>query len=259
MSPPGDITYLTKEDTDISYTEAQTTIQTLGDILDFMAPHAGGSVPDEDSTEYDEWVMWIKNKYEEYARRGFWRRLLTREEITLTEGDTTKVLPDRFHKPNGLYMLIVTNDDGVGVDWNETPNSDNQTIFIEMISDPDSANFGKWQMRFENEIEETTTAIIWYFAMPPIPGATTDKIILPGDMIGFAALSEYFRQANQPGSQDDAKADAENRFTEYMALEVIPDKSELLTNSEQQTNRVDRLVVARNYYRNRPSRNSRVY
>lgn len=239
----------------MAYTNAQTTIQTLGDVLDFMAPHAGGSVPDEDSTEYLEWVMWIKNKYEEYARRGFWRRTLTREVITLTEGDETHVLPDRFFKPNGLYMCIVNE-----VDWNEPINSDDQTIFIEMINDPEDANFGKWQMRFKNAVEETdATVVIWYFSMPPIPGALTDKLILPGDMIGFAALGEYFRQANQPGSQDDAKADAENRFAEYMALEVIPAKNELLTNSEQQTNKVDRLVAARNQYRNRPNRNSRIF
>lgn len=244
----------------MSYTEAQTTIQTLGDVLAFMAPHAGGSVPDADSTEYAEWVMWIKNKYEEYARRGFWRRTLTREVITLTADATTHVLPARFFKPNGLYMCVVD-----GVDWNENGNSDEQTIFVEMVGDPGTVeapntDFGKWQMRFDNPVETTdATVVLWYFAMPPIPGAAGDKIILPGDMIGFAALSEYFRQANQPGSQDDAKADAENRFSEYMALEVIPDKSTLLTNSEQQTNKVDRLVVARNQYRNRPNRNSRIY
>jgi hypothetical protein len=157
-------------------------------------------------------------------------------------------------------MLIVTNSaTGKDVDWNEFGNSDEQTIFVEMIGDPDDADFGKWQMRFDNAVEETTSAILWYFAMPPIPGATEDKLILPGDMIGFAALSEYFRQANQPGSQDDTKADAENRFAEYMALEVLPAKNELLSNRENQVTRVDRLVVARGYYRNRQNRNSRVY
>jgi len=237
----------------MSYTSASTTIQTLQDVLDFMAPQAGGSVPDSDSTEYAEWVMWIQNKYEEYARRGFWRRTLTREVITLTEGDETHVLPDRFFKPNGLYMCIVDE-----VDWNEAGNSDEQTIFIEMIGDTEDEDFGKWQMRFNNAVEETdATVVLWYFAMPPIPNAADDKLILPGDMIGFAALAEYFRQANQAGSQDDAKADAENRFLEYISLEVIPPKNELLTNSEQQTNRVDRLAVARSYYTNRPGRNVR--
>lgn len=244
----------------MAYTEASTTIQTLGDILSFMAPHAGGSVPDEDSTEYDDWVMWIKNKYEEYARRGFWRRTLTRDTLTLSEDDETALLPARFFKPNGLYMLIVTDSNsGAAVDWNENPNSDNQTTFIEMINDPTDDNFGRWQVRFGTAVAEDTTAVIWYFAMPPIPGTSTDKIILPGDMIGFAALSEYFRQANQPGSQDDAKADAENRFAEYMALEVIPDKSELLTNAEQPVNRKDRLVTARSYYQHRSGRNRRTF
>ena len=215
-----------------------------------MAPQAGGSVPDTDSDEYAEWVMWIQNKYEEYARRGFWRRTLTREVITLTAEATTHVLPDRFFKPNGLYMCIVDE-----VDWNEVGNSDEQTIFVEMIGDPDDEDFGKWQMRFDNAVVTTdATVIIWYFAMPPIPNLSTEKLILPGDMIGFAALSEYFRQANQTGSQDDARDEAENRFAEYMALEVIPDKSELLTSKESQAQRTDRLGIARSYYTTRPRR-----
>ena len=235
----------------MAYTSASTTIQTLQDVLDFMAPQAGGSVPDSDSTEYAEWVMWIQNKYEEYARRGFWRRTLTREVITLTEGDETHVLPDRFFKPNGLYMCIVDS-----VDWNEPGNSDDQTIFIEMIGDPDDENFGKWQMRFDNAVVETdATVIMWYFANPPVPNALTDYMLLPGDMIGFAALAEYYRQANQEGSQDKAEEDAENRFQEYLALEVIPDKSELLTNKEDQVTRVDRLLKAKAYYTNRVGRN----
>lgn len=242
----------------MSYTLASTTIQTLGDVLSFMAPHAGGSVPDSDSTEYTEWKRWVQNKYEEYARRGFWRRTLTRETLAITEDDETALLPVRFFKPNGLYMFIVTNSDtGVAVDWNENPNSANQTTFVEMINDPEDENFGRWQVRFGTAVPETTTAVIWYFAMPPIPGASDDKLILPGDMIGFAALAEYFRQANQPGSQDDARNDAENRFAEYMALEVIPDKSELLTNAEQPVNRKDRLVVARSYYESRTGRINR--
>ena len=225
--------------------------------MDFMAPFAGGTVPQDGDTEYDEWVAWIQNKQEEYARRAFWRRCLTREEITLTDGDETVVLPDRFSRPNGLYMLIVTDstDSTKSVDWNENGNSDGQSIFIEMVNDIDSSDFGKWRMRFDNEIEETTTAVIWYFSQPPVPNALTDKILLPGDMIGYAALAEYYRQANQEGSQDKAEDDAENRFNEYLALEVIPDKSELLTNSENQAIRVDRLGKARGYYASRVGRN----
>lgn len=243
----------------MAYSEVQTNIQTLGDVLDFMAPFAGGSVPDSGSVEYDQWVMWIINKQEEYGRRAFWRRQLTRDTIAITEGDETILLPDRFYKPNGLYMFIVTNDEGVGVDWNEHGNSDEQTIFIEMINDPDDANFGKWQARLLNAVEETATAVIWYFSQIPTPGATTDKLLLPGDMVGYAALGEYFRQANQAGSQDDARDEAENRFAEYLALEVIPDKSTLLTNRENNVTRVDRLLRAKSYYYSRPGRNQQTY
>jgi len=225
--------------------------------MDFMAPFAGGTVPAETDDEYAQWISWIQNKQEEYARRAFWRRCLTRETIELTLDDETVVLPDRFYKPNGLFMLIVTDDSDSTktVDWNEAGNSDGQTIFVEMINDPDSSDFGLWQMRFDDAVEYTNTAVIWYFSQPPVPNALTDKILLPGDMIGFAALAEYYRQANQEGSQDKAEQDAENRFQEYLALEVIPDKSELLTNSENQVTRVDRLLKAKAYYTSRPNRN----
>lgn len=241
----------------MAHTSVNTTISTLGDVMDFMAPFAGGTVPSESDDEYAQWISWIQNKQEEYARRAFWRRCLTRETIELTLDDETVVLPDRFYKPNGLFMLIVTDDSDSTktVDWNEAGNSDGQTIFVEMINDPDSSDFGLWQMRFDDAVEYTNTAVIWYFSQPPVPNALTDKILLPGDMIGFAALAEYYRQANQEGSQDKAEQDAENRFQEYLALEVIPDKSELLTNSENQVTRVDRLLKAKAYYTSRPNRN----
>lgn len=226
--------------------EISTSIRTLVDVLNFMAPFAGGSVPDGDSQEYSDWVRWIQIKQEEYARRAFWRRCLTREIITLN-GETT-VLPDRFNRPNALYMLIVD-----GVDWNETPNTDEQNVFVEMNNDPDDANFGKWQMRFLNKADNDE-AILWYFANPPKPTAESDILILPGDMIGYSALAEYFRTTGAEGSQDKAEEDAENRFIEYLSIEVIPDKSELLRNSESDT-RVDRLATARSYYANRSRRN----
>ena len=238
----------------MALTSVQTTIQTLGDVLDFMAPFAGGTVPAEADTEFGEWVSWVQNKQEEYARRAFWRRTLTREVITLTADATTHVLPDRFFKPNGLYMCIVDE-----VDWNEAGNSDGQTIFVEMVNDPASGDYGKWQMRFDNAIETTdATVILWYFSQPAVPNAVGDKLLLPGDMIGFAALAEYYRQANQEGSQDKAESDAENRFAEYLSLEVIPAKNELLTNSENQTTRVDRLLRAKAYYTSRPNRSNQV-
>lgn len=229
-------------------TEIQSTIQTLQEVMQAMAPFAGGSIPAEDSQEYSDWIRWIGQKQEEYARRAFWRRCLTREEITLTTGFTT-VLPTRFHKPNGLYMLIVD-----GVDWNEPDNEDEQYVFIEMINDPDDANFARWQMRFDNEVLTATTAIMWYFSNPPKPTVSTDKLLLPGDMVAYGSLQEYYRTTGSEGSEDKAEEMAENRFSEYISLEVIPDKKDLLRHSEKST-RVDRLARARSYYTTRTGRN----
>jgi hypothetical protein len=108
-------------------------------------------------------------------------------------------------------------------------------------------------MRFLNKADNDE-AILWYFANPPKPTAESDILILPGDMIGYSALAEYFRTTGAEGSQDKAEEDAENRFIEYLSIEVIPDKSELLRNSESDT-RVDRLATARSYYANRSRRN----
>jgi hypothetical protein len=224
-----------------------TNIRTLVDVFTFMAPFAGGSIPSVTDQEYTDWKNWVINKQEEFARRAFWRRCLTRETITL--GGETTLLPDRFNRPNALFMLIVDN-----VDWNETPNDDEQYVFIEMVTDSTSDDFGKWQMRFENEVDAGTEAVIWFFANPPQPDAETDLLLLPGDMIGYAALSEYFRTKNAVGSQDDANAAAENRFQEYLAMEVIPDKSDLLKHSENSA-RVDRLNIARSHYTTRANRN----
>lgn len=230
-----------------------SSILTLGDVLNFMAPFAGGSVPSNTDTEYADWVRWIVNKQEEFARRAFWRRCLTREELNL-DGEVT-VLPDRFNRPNGLYVCSVD-----GVDWMDANNTDGQSIFIEMINDTEDEDFGKWQMRFGTEVDNKD-AIIWYFANPPAPSATTDKLLLPGDMIGYAALGEYFRTANQEGSQDKAEQDAENRFQEYLSLEVLPSPNELLkfTDNSQGNRRTDYLVRARNYYSSRSGRNKQGY
>lgn len=225
-----------------------SNITTLGEVLNAMAPFAGGSIPDEQDQEYTDWKNWVVNKQEEYARRAFWRRCLTREVIQVS-GETT-VLPDRFNRPNAIFMLIVD-----GVDWNEVNNSDEQAVFIEMINDPEDDDFGKWQMRFLNEVTTQVEAILWYYANPPKPVATTDKLILPGDMIAYAALGEYFRTTGAEGSQDKAEEDAENRFTEYLSIEVIPNKSELLSFTAN-TPRVNYLERARGYY---GSRNRRSY
>ena len=233
--------------------EIQSSIRTLGEVLNAMAPFAGGSLPNSDTQEYIDWVNWVGQKQEEFARRGFWRRCLKREEISLTLGYTT-VLPDRFHKPNGLYMLIVEDSEGNGIDWMEQPNTAEQYVLIEMNNDLYSLDFGKWQMRFETEITVATTAVIWYFANPPKPTATTDILLLPGDMVAYSALQEYYRTTGSEGSEDKAEEMAENRFSEYLSMEVIPDKSNLLKHS-QNTTRVDYLANARDRYRSRTGRN----
>ena len=229
--------------------EIQSSIRTLGEVLQAMAPFAGGSIPNDDTQEYEDWVNWIAQKQEEYARRGFWRRCLTRVEITLSAGYTT-VLPDRFHKPNGIFALVVD-----GVDWMENPNTDDQHVMTEMINDPDDADFGSWQVRLSTELEEATDAVLWYFSNPPKPVATTDILLLPGDMVAYGALQEYFRTTGSEGSEDKAEEMAENRFSEYLGLEVLPDKNEIIVHSESPT-RVNRLATARARYSSRPGRNT---
>ncbi len=197
-------------------------LKTLGDVLNAMAPFAGGTVPLSGEEEYLQWLGWIKQKQEEYAVRGFWRRLLTREEIIIN-GETT-VLPDRFHKPNGLYILDVE-----GVNYAD---EENPQVSVEMIGDIEDEDFGKWQMRFKTPLTSQKTAILWYFAAPPVPEDATDKLLLPGDMVMYAALGEYFRSIGMDGSQDKAEQDAESRFIEYISLEVIPPIYELLTTTK---------------------------
>jgi hypothetical protein len=223
-------------------------IRTLGDVMRFvMAPSAGGTVPGEQEEEYAQWRSGMQQKQEEYAVRAFWRRLLTQEEITIS-GDTT-LLPKRFHKPNGLYLLTVEDSNGDVVDYTDP---DDPLVTVEMINDPDAVDgdnnptIGRWQMRFK-ETQPTLTAKMWYFAAPPVPEAETDIVLLPGDMVGFAALGEYFRTAGEDGSQDKSEQDAENRFQEYITLEAIPAKSELIRVSQKRTNRVGYLKQF--YYR----------
>lgn len=235
-------------------TEIQSTIRTVAEVMNMMAAFAGGSIPASTDTEYLDWLRWIQQKQEEYARRAFWRRCLTRVEMTL-DGETT-LLPDRFHKPNGLYMVVVD-----GIDWMDADNDDEQYIFVEMdnaiytTGTTPNPNFGKWQMRFRNA-PDSVTATVWYFSNPPKPTATTDILLLPGDMIGYAALAEYYRTSGAEGSQDKAEADAESRFQEYLMLEVIPAPNDLMRFQRSNT-KTDRLVEAKNFYRTRTNRNTR--
>jgi hypothetical protein len=232
-------------------TNSNQTIKTLSNVMDFMAPFAGGAVPDANSVDYANWVRWIGVKQEEYAVRGFWRRLLTKDTLTITKDKETTLLPDNFHKANGLYILDVN-----GVDWAEADNEDEQRILVEMVVDPTDENFGKWQVRFNPIPTETVEATIWYFANPPRPTAPTDILILPGDMVGYGALIEHYRKSGAEGSMDKVEQDAENRFNTYLSLEMIPPKYELLRfNGKTQINH---LTVARTYYSTRTNRNTQL-
>lgn len=229
-------------------------VRTLAEVMTFMKPFAGGSVPDSNSDEYLEWRLWIQSRQEEYARRGFWRRLLKSDELTLS-GETA-YLPEDFHKHNGLYVLDVD-----GVDWAEDGNADGMTVFVEMDSDLTTgsppvanANFGKWRIRLSESVASTTSTI-WYFCNPPKPVDATDVLLLPGDLVGYGALIDYYRQANQEGSMDKAEQDAENRFTSYLSLEMIPPKYELLNFATHGSTRVDRLATAKSFY-SRTNRNN---
>lgn len=225
-------------------------ISTVSDIMNLMAPSAGGVIPDVDSEEYAQWLLFIQTKYEEASKRAFWRRLLKKGTLELTEGDTQAYLPVDFQRANGLYITYVG-----GVDLSDPDREpDDQSIFVEMDTEPledddvtPNTNFGRWRITFSSEIATTETAPIWYFCTPPKPEEATDKVLLPGDMIAFGALSEVFRTTNLEGSQDDARTEYENRMTGYLAVEMIPGRNEILS-FVTNPSRVDRLNKARNRY-----------
>lgn len=218
--------------------------------MGLMAPSAGGVIPDEDSEEYAQWLLFIQTKYEEASRRGFWRRLLKKSTIDLSEGDTEVYLPVDFQRANGLYILYV--DEVDLCDPDREP--DGQGIFAEVDTDifeedgvTANANFGRWRLTFTEEISEDQEAPIWYFCTPPKPTLSTDKILLPGDMVAFGALSEVFRTTNLEGSQDDARTEYENRLGTYLAMESVPARNELLKFTTNPSV-IDRLTRARSRY-----------
>ena len=231
-----------------------TVISTLANVMEFMSPFAGGAVPDETDQEYADWKRWIQVKQEEAAKRGFWRRLLTRAEFSVSAGDETTLLPDNFHKSNGLYVFETPD----GVDWADPDRIEDtdQNLFVEYVTDNTDDDFAKWRVRYAIPPEEDMDVIIWYFANPPMPVDTTDKVLLPGDMIGYGALSEYFRGTGAEGSQDDARNEFENRMNTYLELEMIPARYELLSFASRGAVRVDRIEKAKDYYRSRPGRNT---
>lgn len=207
-------------------TRAQA-INTLGEVLSFMAPYAGGSVPASTSTDYANWVRWVRLGINDAANRGFWRRLLTKTTLAITDGDDTVDLPNNFHKVNGIYVLEVD-----GVDWAQPANEAGQSLLVTM--DPTD---GVWQVRFSEEPTVSATGTLWYFYLPPLPSAEDDPLYLDGEMIGFYALKEYFRQKRQFGSLDDARIEYENRREELLSLEMLPSRQELLSWGDHYTHR----------------------
>lgn len=185
-----------------------------------MARYAGGSVPATTDTKYSDWVRSIQLGQEDAAKRGFWGRLLTKADLTITEDEETAVLPDDFHKRNGIFVLLVD-----GVDWNDPKNSADQTLHVEMrLSD------GKWIVRFTGFTPTAdATGTLWYFYNPPVPEDEDDPLYLDGEMIMFYALIEYFRAKKQFGSLDDARLEYNNRFSELIGLEMLPSPHELLS------------------------------
>jgi hypothetical protein len=220
-------------------------LSTISDVMQFIAPNAGGTVPETNSAEYVTWLGAIQVKYEEAARRGFWRRLLVKDTLDLREGDETAVLPTQFQRPNALYILAIGGEDLADPD--RITDSDSQTVFVQQITDPDDEDFGLWQANFKNPIEADEEAIIWYFALPPKPTDGDDRLLLPGDMVAFGAMSEIFRSTNLEGSQDDARTEYENRLTNYLASEMIPPRNELVTFTTN-PKRINRTALARRQY-----------
>lgn len=194
-------------------------IATLQDGLQEMSKFAGGTIPQTSDQQYADWVSWINQGQEDQADRGFWSRLLTSVDFDIVAGEPTLPLPDDFHKRNGIYVLNVNN-----VDWAEANNKDGQKLFVNI--DEDSA----WNVTFMGYVPtEDVTAKLWYFRHPLILADPTDRFVLDGKTSVFYALTEYFRQAGELGSLDDARAEYNNRFDELLSLEMLPTQQELLS------------------------------
>lgn len=194
-------------------------LETLGDIFLAMSSYAGGSIPGVSSSQYTQWLTWVRLAQQDCARRGFWARLLTSEDVAITKDVDFIVLPDNFFKRNGIYVLNVN-----GEDWASKANKSGQKLMVtKRFSD------GKWICRFVGYTPTSdATGKLWYFYNPPIPVEETDPIYLDGQMIVFGALKEYFRQARQPGSQDDARNEYENRFNEELSMDMLPTPQEMM-------------------------------
>lgn len=201
-------------------------LKTLGDIMTWMAPYAGGSIPPASDSAHTNWIRWIGLGQEDAANRTFWRRFLIPKVITITANDDVLDLPDDFNKVNGVYVLNVN-----GVNWAAPNNEDGQRIWVYM--DPVTAEYKLKFIGF-TPTETVTDAVLWYFYNPPTPQADSDPIFLNGEMCGYYALKEHFRQNSQMGSMDDARIEYENRFEGFSDLEVIPSPQELISMTSYQ-------------------------
>jgi hypothetical protein len=194
-------------------------LSTVSGVMSWMARYAGGSVPQESDTQFGEWLSWIGEGQEDMAERGFWSRLLTSDDFDISADEPSAVLPEDFHKRNGIFVLDVN-----GVDWNEANNSAGQKLFVNKNAE------GEWVVYFKGFTPtEDVTATLWYFRHPGVPTAIEDILALDGKAAGFYALAEYFRQAGELGSLDDARTEYNNRFEEALGLEMLPSPQELLS------------------------------
>lgn len=194
------------------------TISTLGNGLSWMARYAGGSVPGVNDTQYAEWISWQNEGQEDAAERGFWARLLTKTTLSIVADTDSADLPADFHKRNGIYVLKVGE-----VDWNAAHNADGQMLLVTKKST------GGWQVTFTGYTPTANaTATLWYFRHPGKMTAEADSFLLDGKMCSYYALAEYFRQAGELGSLDDARAEYDNRFRENLSNEVLPSPQELM-------------------------------
>lgn len=207
--------------------------------MSWMAPYAGGSVPASSSSDYDDWRRWIQLGQQDAANRGFWRRFLVPETVTITKDVDYIALPDDFGKVNGIYVLEVE-----GIDWGRPNNSAGQKLWVYMDSSDAS-----WKCKFTGftPTATVTDATLWYFYNPPLPVDEDDPLYLDGEMIGFYALKEKFRKDRQFGSMDDARIEYENRREELLSLEVLPSPQELISWSSYSSH-LNQNALERTYY-----------
>lgn len=194
-------------------------IENLGDVLAAMSSYAGGSIPASTTVAYAQWVKWVQLAHYDIAKRAFWTRCLAKANLTIVANQDYATLPADFFKRNGIYVLNVG-----GEDWASKSNASGQVLLPVK-----NQTTGAWIVKFVGYTPTTSaTGVLWYFYNPPVPVELTDPIWFDGETVMFGALKEYFRQSRQPGSQDDARNEYENRFNENLNLEVLPTSQELM-------------------------------